>query len=84
MLYYLRRENLVCLLFVCFLLLFLLYFVLFLFLFFQIIGSLVEVYGTVTFANNEVSNGAALQLLSQAQIRLHSGALVEFESNTGR
>ena len=51
---------------------------------FQIIGSLVDVFGAMEFTNNEASNAAAMELLSFAQVRLHNGAKVEFRENMGR
>ena len=50
----------------------------------QIIGSLVDVYGTMTFLDNGVGNTAALELQSLAQVRLYNGALMKFEDNSGR
>ncbi len=43
-----------------------------------------DIYGTMTFTNNEVNNEASLELVSLAQVRLHSGAVMEFKDNIGR
>ena len=50
----------------------------------QIVGSLVELYGSLSFIGNSVGDVAALHLLSLAQIRITSGLTMEFVENNGR
>jgi len=47
----------------------------------QIVGSLMEIHGTLEFYENEV---VSLELLSSAQVLLKEGARMEFTKNTGR
>ena len=54
------------------------------FIFYQIVGSLVELYGTLEFLDNDVGDTAALELVSSSQLRLHQGARMEFKKNRGR
>ena len=50
----------------------------------QIVGSLVELYGSLSFIGNSVGDVAALHLLSLGQIRITSGLTMEFVENSGR
>ena len=43
-----------------------------------------DIYGTMTFTSNEVTNAAALEFLSSGQVRLRNGAQLEFKDNRGR
>ena len=55
------------------------------FLSYQIIASVVDFGGKVSFVNNSVgSESAAVHLLSFGQIRLESGLNMTFDGNTGR
>jgi len=44
----------------------------------------VDVYGTMTFTSNEVTNTAALEFLSSGQVRLRNGAHLEFKRLKGK
>ena len=52
----------------------------------QIFGSLVSVQGNLSFIGNnaERSDGGALYISEFGQVKLYSGAQVEFINNTGR
>ncbi len=52
--------------------------------FFQIVGSLVDFDGELTFINNTALNEGALSLLSFGQIRAHRGLSLNFIGNKGR
>ena len=52
----------------------------------QVVGSLVSVQGNLSFVGNnaERSDGGALYISEFGQVKLYSGAQVEFINNTGR
>ncbi len=52
---------------------------------FQIVASVVDLDGELSFVNNSVEGeSAAIHLLSFGQIRLNKGLNMTFDSNTGR
>ncbi len=53
-------------------------------IFFQIIGSLVDFEGELSFINNTAFEEGALSLLSYGQIRVHRGLSLNFIGNNGR
>lgn len=50
----------------------------------QIIGSLVDFEGKLSFINNTASEEGALSLLSYGQMRVHHGLSLNFFGNRGR
>lgn len=48
------------------------------------IGALLQLRGSLDFFNNVAIDGGALQLVSFAQLRLHSLLTMTFNSNIGR
>lgn len=51
---------------------------------FQIVGSLVDFRGQMSFINNSATGEGALSLLSFGQIRMNKGLSINFEGNSGR